>query len=109
EPEQQMPEKVPAPGDVPSLHTVVRYVTLGVHFSIFRNGAWAPPQASRGKLFDKPLPDPGAGAGAQPAAAGNAQAIETLYTLKAVAPWSVSLSGNIDAAQTSITVSSDSG
>jgi hypothetical protein len=51
-----------------------RYVTLGVNFSIFRNGSWAPPQAARGKLFDKPV--------ITASEVSDASTIEALYTVK---------------------------
>jgi hypothetical protein len=75
EPQQQMPAKVPEPGKTPPPEPPVdRYVTLGVHFSVFRNGSWAPPQASKGKLFDKPT--------LNPKSAGDSKTVEGLYTLK---------------------------
>ena len=77
EPRQQTPA-MPKEGDAPATPAVDRYVTLGVHFSIFRDGRWAPAQASRGKLFDKPPFDP--------TSAGEAASVEALYTLKVQTP-----------------------
>jgi hypothetical protein len=56
-----------------------RYVSIGVNFSIFRNGSWSPVQAAKGKLFDKPIFDP-------TKQAGDAKTIEALYTLKVQRP-----------------------
>lgn len=77
EPQQQTPA-VPKPGDQPAQQPIDRYATLEVHFSIFRDGKWAPAQVSKGKLFDKPPLDPNA--------VRNATAVEGLYTLKVQAP-----------------------
>ena len=55
-----------------------RYVALGVNFSMFSNGSWAPPQSAKGKLFDKPYYGPTIGY--------NARQTEALYTLKVQAP-----------------------
>ena len=62
----------------PPSQTVDRYVTLGVNFSIFRNGSWAPAQAAKGKLFDKPFYDP--------TRLSDIEAVEALYTLKVQTP-----------------------
>ena len=52
-----------------------RYVSLGVNFSVYRNGSWTPIQSARGKLFDKPIFD-------SSAEATDVKSIEALYTLK---------------------------
>jgi hypothetical protein len=52
-----------------------RFVSLSVNFSIFRNGSWAPAQAAKGKLFDKPIFDP-------TTQATDSKSIESLYTVK---------------------------
>ena len=65
------------PGAQPSSSTnqeVDKYVIISVFFSIFRNGNWAPAQAAKGKLFDKPT--------VTSAAVGSATVLEALYTLK---------------------------
>jgi len=54
---------------------VNRYVSIGVNFSIYRNGSWTPVQSAKGKLFDKPIFD-------SSAQAGDVKSIEALYTLK---------------------------
>jgi len=72
EPQQQLPS-AQASSSSPS-QDVERYVTLGVYFSIFRNGSWAPAQTSKGKLFDKPL--------LNSSSVGDTKAVESLYTLK---------------------------
>jgi hypothetical protein len=55
EPRQQ---NLPAPGDLAASHSppqnASKYVKIGLNFTIFRNGSWAPPQKSRGMLFDVP-------------------------------------------------------
>lgn len=72
EPHQVLPAVGPSPDPPPQ--NVAKYVSIGLHFSTFRNGAWAPPRAAKGKLFDIPLlPDE---------AANNMYAVEALYTLK---------------------------
>jgi hypothetical protein len=76
EPQQKLPPPMGSTG-APS-QTVERYVTLGVYFSVFRNGAWAPGQTSKGKLFDKPLLDP--------TTAGDTKTVEALYTIKVQTP-----------------------
>ena len=102
EPKQQVP-KVPALGEVPKepqkqdpnvTPEVERYVILGLHFSMFRDGNWAPEQVSQGKLFDKPPLDP--------KSVKDSRSVEALYTLKAQAAWSGTICRNVDAVQTSI-------
>ena len=56
---------------------VNRYVSIGVNFSVYRNGSWTPLQSAKGKLFDKPVFD-------SSVQATDARSIEALYTLKAV-------------------------
>jgi Tc toxin complex TcA C-terminal TcB-binding domain/ABC toxin N-terminal region/Neuraminidase-like domain/Salmonella virulence plasmid 28.1kDa A protein len=56
-----------------------RYVSLGVFFSIFRNGSWSPAQAAKGKLFDKPFTD-------TTSSAINVSVVEALYSLKVQSP-----------------------
>jgi hypothetical protein len=53
EPRQQLPA-AQASSSPPS-QQVDRYTILSLHFSIYRNGSWAPPQSSKGSLFDKPV------------------------------------------------------
>jgi hypothetical protein len=51
EPSQSLP---PAQASTtPANGGVDKYVALGVFFSTFRNGSWAPAQAAKGTLFDK--------------------------------------------------------
>ena len=64
--------------NTPPSQTVDRYVALGVNFSIFRNGSWAPAQAAKAKLFDKPFFDP--------ALVSDSKSVEALYTLKVQTP-----------------------
>jgi hypothetical protein len=72
EPHQNLPT-VQASSNPPS-QEVERYVTLGLYFSVYRNGSWAPVQTSKGKLFDKPL--------LTSQSVSNSVAVEALYTLK---------------------------
>ena len=76
EPQQVLPA-AQASSDPPS-QTVDRYVSLGVNFSTFRNGSWAPTQASKGKLFDKPFYDP--------TEVSDPRTVAGLYTLKVQSP-----------------------
>jgi hypothetical protein len=76
EPHQSLPG-VQATSASPS-QEVDRYVTLGVNFSIYRNGSWAPAQSAKGKLFDKPY--------LTSQAVSNSLAVESLYTIKVQAP-----------------------
>lgn len=58
-----------------------KYVSLGLNFSIFRNGGWAPGQKSKGHLFDMPFPRFGDLSGPAPSTE-EPSAVETLYTIK---------------------------
>ena len=73
--EPQQPVPAAQASSTSSGQNADRYVSLSVNFSIFRNGNWAPAQAARGKLFDKPIFDPRT-------QATDAKSIEALYTLK---------------------------
>jgi hypothetical protein len=76
EPQQPVP---PAQASTsPMSQEVDRYVSLGVFFSIFRNGSWAPAQGAKGKLFDKPMVDS--------RSVSNSKAVEALYTIKVQTP-----------------------
>ena len=76
EPQQQLP---PAQANTsPPSQNVERYVSLGVFFSTFRNGSWAPAQASKGKLFDKPPLDP--------TQSNDVRSVERLYTIRVQSP-----------------------
>ena len=72
--EPQQPLPAAQQSSSPPSQSVERYVSMSVFFSIFRNGSWAPAQASKGKLFDKPLLNPNQ--------AGDTKTIEALYTMK---------------------------
>jgi hypothetical protein len=72
EPHQNLPaaqESSTAPSQ-----EVSKFVTLGLYFSIFRNDAWSPAQAAKGKLFDVPL--------MSSQFASDSRSVEALYTLK---------------------------
>jgi len=76
EPRQALP---PAEASTtPASQEVDKYVSLGVHFTIFRNGTWAPAQAAKGKLFDKPMVDS--------RSVSDSKAVEALYTIKVQTP-----------------------
>jgi hypothetical protein len=77
EPNQPVP--APQASSTPPAQNADRYVALGVNFSIFRNSSWAPAQAAKGKLFDKPIFD-------WTGKAGDSRTIEALYTLKVQTP-----------------------
>ena len=79
EPQQVLPAAQAS--SAPPSQTVDRYVSLGVNFSTFRNGSWAPTQAAKGTLFDKPFYDPTQVSDARPVAG--------LYTLKVQSPAAV--------------------
>jgi hypothetical protein len=76
EPHQSLPAAQPSTSE-PS-QEVARYVSIGLDFSIFRNGAWAPAQKAKGRLFDVPLMTSGA--------VSDNRAVEALYTLKVQTP-----------------------
>ncbi len=76
EPRQNLPV-AQASTSAPS-QEVARYVSIGIHFSIYRSNGWAPVQKARGQLFDVPL--------MSSATAGHPAAVEALYTLKVQAP-----------------------
>ena len=62
----------------PPSQEVSKYVSIGLFFSIFRNGSWSPAQMTRGRLFDVPL--------LSSQAASDSRTVEALYTLKVQAP-----------------------
>jgi len=73
--EPQQPVSAAQQSSNPPHQSADRYVTLAVYFSVFRNNTWAPAQAAKGKLFDKPIFD----ATSQPT---DVKSIEALYTIK---------------------------
>ena len=83
EPQQALPAAQAS--SAPPSQDTDRYVALGVNFSTFRNGAWSPVQAAKGKLFDKPVPLFG-DLTPPPRSAGDSRSIEALYTVKVQAP-----------------------
>jgi hypothetical protein len=72
EPHQNLPPVQQSPN--PPSQEVAKYTAITLHFTTFRNNAWAPTQATRGKLFDKPPLDS--------MSVSNSSAVEGLYTLK---------------------------
>ena len=62
----------------PPSQEVDKYVSIALHFSIFRNGTWAPVQSSKGKLFDIPI--------LTSQSASDSRTVEALYTLKVQSP-----------------------
>jgi len=77
EPAQTLPPAQPSSSAPPQ--GADRYVALGVFFSIFRNGHWGPPQAAKGKLFDKPF-------FYATSTASDVKTVEALYSMKVQAP-----------------------
>jgi hypothetical protein len=80
EPHQTLPSTpaaAPSPSAPPS-QEVAKYVSIGLDFSVFRNGSWAPPQKAKGKLFDIPILDS--------QSVSDSKSVEALYTLKVQAP-----------------------
>jgi len=76
EPRQQLPAAQASTS--PPSQEVDRYTILSLHFSIYRNGSWAPAQSSKGSLFDKPL------LGSD--SASDTKSVEAIYTLKVQTP-----------------------
>jgi hypothetical protein len=72
EPHQNVPP--PQPSSAPPSQEVSRFATLEMFFTIFRNGVWAPAQAAKGKLFDKPPIDSNS--------VSDSKSIEAIYTVK---------------------------
>jgi hypothetical protein len=79
EPHQNVP--VAQASSTPPSQDVSRYASIGLQFTIFRNGAWAPAQISRGKLFDVPPLRQVIGLYHSPTASDSRSA-EALYTIK---------------------------
>jgi hypothetical protein len=76
EPQQNLPPAQQS--STPPSQSLERYVSLGVFFSIFRNESWAPAQAAKGKLFDKPL--------LNTTSVSDTRSVEALYTIKVQTP-----------------------
>jgi len=72
EPRQQLPPVQPNPSPPPQ--DAAKYTSVGLGFTTFRNGAWAPPQRAKGKLFDVPP--------LSSEAVSDSRSAEALYTLK---------------------------
>jgi hypothetical protein len=68
----------PEASSTPPSQDADKYVSIGLYFTIFRNGSWAPAQTSRGKLFDIPL--------LSSQTASDSRSVEALYTLKVQSP-----------------------
>ena len=83
EPRQPLPAAQPS--STPPSQDGAKYVAIGLNFSIFRNGAWAPGQKVKGSLFDMPFPRFGDTSGPPPAAEDPAS-VERLYTIKVQSP-----------------------
>ncbi len=83
EPRQDLPSAQPSSN--PPSQAVGKYVSIALNFSIFRNGAWAPPQTAKGKLFDKPIPLFGDLSAPAPSVS-DSRSVEALYSLKVQTP-----------------------
>jgi hypothetical protein len=79
EPRQNL--SAPQPSSTPPSQDVARYASISLQFTIFRNGAWAPAQSSKGKLFDVPPLRQVIGLHHSPTASDSRSA-EAFYTLK---------------------------
>lgn len=77
-PEPRQPLPSAQASTTPPNQDPAKYVSIGLDFSIFRNGSWAPPQKSRGRLFDVPL--------LTSSSVSDSASVEALYTLKVQAP-----------------------
>lgn len=53
EPHQNLPAAQPSSN--PPSQESSKYISITLHFSIYRNNSWAPAQSTKGKLFDVPL------------------------------------------------------
>lgn len=76
EPRQPLPSAQASTS--PPNQDAAKYVSIGLDFSVFRNGHWAPAQKSRGRLFDVPLLSSNT--------VSNSTSVEALYTLKVQTP-----------------------
>ena len=83
EPHQNLP--APQVSATSPSQSVAKYAQIGLSFSIFRNGAWAPAQVAKGKLFDVPPLRDVIGLYHSPAAS-DSRSVEALYTLKVQTP-----------------------
>ena len=72
EPHQNLPP-AQASNNPPSQESS-KYVSINLHSSVYRNNAWAPAQATRGKLFDVPM--------LSSSEVSNSVAVEAVYTVK---------------------------
>jgi hypothetical protein len=76
EPHQDVPAAQAS--TTPPSQDVAKYVSIGMDFSIFRNGSWAPVQKSRGRLFDVPI--------LNSQSVSDSKSVEALYTIKVQTP-----------------------
>lgn len=76
EPRQALPSAQPS--SQPPSQEVAKYVSIGVDFSMFRNGTWAPTQKTKGKLFDIPH--------LTVDTVSDSRSVESLYSLKVQTP-----------------------
>src|SRR6266566_1248895 len=76
EPHQNLAPAQQSPS--PPSQDVAKYVSVGFDFTIFRNGAWAPAQKTKGKLFDIPI--------LASDKVSDSKTVEALYTLKVWSP-----------------------
>jgi Tc toxin complex TcA C-terminal TcB-binding domain/ABC toxin N-terminal region/Neuraminidase-like domain/Salmonella virulence plasmid 28.1kDa A protein len=83
EPHQPLPAAQAS--TTPPSQNVAKYVQIGLNFSIFRNGMWAPTQVTKGKLFDVPPLRDVIGLYHSPTKSDSRSA-EEFYTLKVQTP-----------------------
>ena len=79
--EPTQPLTAPEASSTPPDQGTDRYVFISTFFSVFRNGSWAPPQSSNGKLFDKPFFGTSVRYGSS--TASDPASVEALYSMKA--------------------------
>lgn len=84
EPTQRLPAAQASTN--PPNQDVAKYVSLGLDFSIYRDGVWAPAQTAKGKLFDKPIPSFGDLPSPSPPSASDSRSVEALYSIKVQSP-----------------------
>jgi Tc toxin complex TcA C-terminal TcB-binding domain/Neuraminidase-like domain/Salmonella virulence plasmid 28.1kDa A protein len=77
-PEPRQPLPAAQASSTPPPQETAKYVSIGLDFSVFRNGSWTPVQKSKGRLFDIPL--------LTSETVSDSRSVEALYTLKVQTP-----------------------
>jgi Neuraminidase-like domain len=76
EPQQSI--GAPEPSSISPEQTPNQYATLGINFSVFRNGNWSSAQSATGSLFDRPP--------INSSQVADTRSIEALYTIRVQTP-----------------------